>query len=343
MSYAIYTLHFTTPVHFGNAELGGKLEQVSLEYTSDSLFSALCWELHQLGELDYLHEFCEKIMQGSISFSDLLPYIEDTDNDIYKLYIPKPICIIEPTGHVEEDFSLQDARRVATERKQQKKMKYLRTSEVDAYMTALRNGTAYTSPMELGEQELVEQVNCRGEEPLPYYVGTYTFRQDAGLYVLVKYDDNTDFDMLLQVFELLGMTGIGGKRSSGLGKFTVEDTIFLEDEMGIFGDVETGIRGDDGTLYTMLEQTTSPLQMSLSTIIPNAEELSIVANGQYLLRRRSGFTLDHGTLRKRNSVYAIQAGSCFSTRLEGSIVVLDDRVEPPVWRNGKGLFVGLPI
>ena len=50
MKYALYPLQFDTPVHFGCAENGGKLEQSSLTYRADSLFGALCYELSAQGD-----------------------------------------------------------------------------------------------------------------------------------------------------------------------------------------------------------------------------------------------------------------------------------------------------
>lgn len=337
MKYAIYTFRFTTPVHFGSAELGGKLEQVGIEYTSDSLFSAICWELRQLGELDYLQSFCEAVKQGKLLFSDLFPYHIDTQEDTCHLYIPKPVALIESEMVLQTPVSLEEVRQQATARKKQKKMKYLRPSELKPYINALKQSVTYASSLELGEQSLVERVNCRGEEPLPYYVGTYTFRENTGLYVLVQYTDDIDLGILQQVFTSLGQSGIGGKRSSGLGKFIVvdEEPLLLEDEEGIYG--------DDGALYAMLCNTSSSQQMSLSTIIPAENEIPIVAKGQYMLRRRSGFTTGAGELKKRNSVYTLRAGSCFSHPLAGTIAVLDDSIEPPIWRNGKGIFVGLSV
>ncbi|MFC2740522.1 MAG: hypothetical protein ACFN3F_02325, partial [Selenomonas sp.] len=51
MSYAIYPLTFDTPVHFGQAGQGGRLEQAGMECPADVLFSALCAELAAAGSL----------------------------------------------------------------------------------------------------------------------------------------------------------------------------------------------------------------------------------------------------------------------------------------------------
>lgn len=331
MSYAIYTLQFTTPVHFGTAELGGKLEQVGPSFLSDSLFSALCWELRTLGEIETLQEFCNKARQGDIVFSDALPYSIGEQEEFF-FYLPKPV--LPDKGINLADEALQDARKEATERKKQKKMKYLRASEMEPYLQAVANGKPYVSALDLGAQTLVERVNCRGEEPLPYYVGTYSFRPKTGLYVIVQAADEADFDWLQIVFESLGRTGMGGKRSSGLGKFVFADSpLFLGDD----------ICADDKALYALLEDKTAIKQMCISSILPTPEEIPVVAQGTYTLRRRSGFTSGNGMIKKRAGVYMVQSGSCFSQRLDGIITILDGETQPPIWRNGKGLFVGLRV
>ena len=333
MSYVIYTLQFTTPVHFGTAELGGKLEQVGPAFSSDSLFSALCWELRTLGELDTLQAFCEKAQQREILLSDALPYVVGKQEE-YEFYLPKPV--LPDKGINLADEALQDARKEATKRKAQKKMKYLRASEMAPYLQAVANGKPYVSPLKLGIQPLVERVNCRGEEPLPYYVGTYLFRPKTGLYVIAQVADKADFDWLQTVFESLGKTGIGGKRSSGLGKFVFADSPLL------LGD-DIDICADDKALYALLEDKTATQQMCISSILPMPEEIPVVAEGTYTLRKRSGFTSGNGVIKKRPGVYMVQSGSCFSRRLNGTIAVLDSEQKPPVWRNGNGLFVGLRV
>lgn len=332
MSYAIYTLQFTTPVHFGTAELGGKLEQIGLAFSSDSLFSALCWELRTFGELDTLQEFCDKTQRGEILLSDALPYVVGEQEE-FAFYLPKPV--LPDKGINLADEALQEARKEGTERKKQKKMKYLRASEMVPYLQAIRSGKPYVSALHVGVQTLVERVNCRDDEPLPYYVGTYSFHPDAGLYVIVQAQDESDFAWLQTVFESLGHTGIGGKRSSGLGKFIVVNDYFTLDEIGIYT--------DDKALYTLLHDKTAATQMCVSSILPKPDEIPIVAQGTYSVRRRSGFTSGSGVIKKRPGVYMIQSGSCFSKRLDGTIAVLDNEQKPPVWRNGKGLFVGLRI
>ena len=78
MFYKILKLHFLTGVHIGN----GMLTDGEFVIHADTIFSALCLEAMHLP--DGIKKLVEKCKNGSIRFSDGLPYIED------RYYIPKP-------------------------------------------------------------------------------------------------------------------------------------------------------------------------------------------------------------------------------------------------------------
>jgi len=81
-----YKLKFYTPIHFGAAELGGKLEAVNFCYSLDILFSALCCEL---SGSEFFSKFVDAVAQGKIFLFDLLSYSEE------KFYLPNPILLVK--------------------------------------------------------------------------------------------------------------------------------------------------------------------------------------------------------------------------------------------------------
>lgn len=84
--------------------------------------------------------------------------------------------------------------------------------------------------------------------------------------------------------------------------------------------------------------------MNISVLLPNKDDISIVKKGQYKLCKRSGFLSPDGTpAQKKNDVYMIASGSCFPIRMQGEIATLSDATNHPVWRYGKGLYVGLMV
>jgi CRISPR-associated protein Csm4 len=85
--------------------------------------------------------------------------------------------------------------------------------------------------------------------------------------------------------------------------------------------------------------------MTISSIIPANEDISILNNSYYRLKKRGGFITNSGRNydKKKNSVYVVGAGSCFPQKIEGITVVLDKFDGNEILRFGRGIFVGLPL
>lgn len=70
----------------------------------------------------------------------------------------------------------------------------------------------------------------------------------------------------------LGMTGIGGKRSSGWGNYRLEDDPLELSQDDFYG-------GDDAALYKMLSSDHAEYYMTLSSFLPSLEEVKDAASG----------------------------------------------------------------
>lgn len=333
MNYVLYPLQFDTPIHFGCAENGGKLEQSSLTYRSDSLFGALCCELAACGNTAGLQRLHDGAANGSLIFSDLFPYISEEENGL-QLYVPKPVLQIERTkqSFTSEYMAL---RKEATQQKKQKKLSYIRVSQLNTFLQAVKDGKTFDGDdCAVGRDQLLVRVNCSADIPRPYYVHQIQFIKNAGLYGVLGYENEEDRNWLLELMETLGLSGIGGKRSSGYGKFHFREDPIDMDELGLYE--------DDAALYQMLAQTDASVYMCLSSLLPTTEEAACVKDGQYTLCRRSGFlTPDGSVMQKKNDVYMIGAGSCFPKKIKGTLVDVGGQISHPVWRYGKGLYAGL--
>ncbi len=330
MSYFLYQLSFDGPVHFGDTSLGGGLEKAGWAYTSDTLFSSICNELAGQGEYKLLDDFVNLILAGKILLSDLFPY-QLIDGDEPELFLPVPYIYLENNRkHV--SLTLEEAKALSARRKKSKKQPYCRVSELQPYLDSLRAGMQYepAAVMELGNEFITTKVNCRGENPLPYFVKGNVFQPRAGLYLIAKLPD--DFSEVFQnILCSLGLSGIGGKRSSGFGRFhLLDDGLVLDDAYDWYVDTEE--------LYPRLLGRYQSY-MCISSVLPATDELEAVKDGMYKLRKSSGFS--EGI--KRDSVYMLEAGSCFDRRLQGQLVNLGEQAGHPVWRYGRGLYTGLDI
>lgn len=334
MRYSIYFLQFDTPLHFGCGEVGGKLESGSLTYRADTLFGALCCELASYGDQQGLERIHSLAQEGKLLLSDLFPYVmEDGGEGDLELYLPKPIYEEKEQGQTTE-LSFGEMKRQSTRQKQMKKLEYVRVSQLRDFLQdqSAKQSLQWQRPL-CSENQVVTRVNCQGEVPRPYYVQEEVLPEHCGLYGILAYETEEDKDWLLQLLEQLGLSGIGGKRSSGFGKFHFE-------EDGI--DLEDPIFTDDEILYGLLTDQQVTCYMSLSALLPRQEEIATVKKGTFKLVKRSGFvTPDGDPVQKKQDIYMVEAGSCFPTKLSGSIADVSWRSSHPVWRYGKGLFVGL--
>ena len=330
MSYFLYQLCFDGPVHFGDTSLGGGLEQAGWTYTSDTLFSSICTELAGQGEYKLLDDFVNLALEGKILLSDLFPY-QLAAGDEPQLFLPVPYIYMENNRkHV--SLTLEEAKMLSARRKKSKKQLYCRVSELQPYCDSLRTGTQYepATVMELGNEFITIKVNCRGEQPLPYFVKGNVFQPDVGLYIIARLPD--DFgEMFQNILCFLGLSGIGGKRSSGFGRFHLQAGSIALDAI-------TDKCIDIRELYKSLTSKYKHY-MCISSVLPSADELDAVKAGMYKLRKSSGFS--EGV--KRDSVYMLEAGSCFDCRLQGQLVNLGEQAGHPVWRYGRGLYAGLDI
>ena len=158
---------------------------------------------------------------------------------------------------------------------------------------------------------------------------------NTGLYIIAGFIDDDSRELFEAILELLGLSGIGGKRSGGYGKFELaDDPIQLESE---------GIYKDDSALYALLHNKHGKM-MCISTCVPTSEEVATLKQGSYKLQKRGGFVGSAGstTQVKRNSYYVVKEGSVCPKALVGQMLTITgDSLPHPVYRNGMGLWIGV--
>lgn len=334
-TYEIMLLRFTAAVHFGSAHDGGGLEEAVMTAQADTFYSALCREAADQGE-GTLARLVDAVDTGRLLFSSLLPWY-DRGGGAYELYLPRPMTAI--SSKQKEEPSLEEARAASSERKKLKKRGFIRASEMKAYRDGLARGkNLITDEPDFGA--MAEDVHFNGRTRKPYTVASWYFAPEAGLYIILSLDGNEDeWDWFRSIVESLGRSGIGGRRSSGLGKFRLEDEpAFLDATFPLYTE-------DDKALAAMLSDEAASVQMTLSAVLPAKEDIPEAAQGTGKLLRRSGFASSRvmGEVRKMNSIYMMAVGSCFFRRIAGTVADVNQGKGPhPVYKYGKGLYVGLP-
>ena len=303
MKHLIYRLRFSTPVHFGR----GMLNDSAFCFSADTLFSAFYMEALKLGIEEGLYTAAKG---GALCFSDAFPFMKE------RYFLPKPMLYVEPKDPGD-----------SKEKKRFKKIQYVPAELLkDFFRGELEAESCDLS--ELGEESSQVQaaISRIGEDTLPYCVGDFSFREGNGLYLIFALESDREEKLIEVLFQSLSYSGIGGKRSSGKGRFSYE-------RRGLPGELQNAMTRE-GKRY-----------MLLCSALPVEEELESALEGaSYLLQKRSGFILSENfspEQQKKRDLYTFRSGSCFRHRFQGGVYSVNEGGAHPVYRYARGLFLGV--
>ena len=242
MNYVAFKFNFTTAVHFGE----GILNSSANTFFADTLFSSLYIESMKL---NFHNQLLGYVNDGKLSFSDAFPFSKG------QYFLPKPMKFIE---------SMDPGN--SSEKKKIKKIKYLPCDQIDDFLNSKVDLDKLSSVRFCTSSEDARVVirNPNKAEPDPYRVGVCSFNDECGLYVIIGYENQEIFNFTKKIFESLQYSGIGGKRTSGLGKFVLETD-------------------QNCCLFKQLIERKSDTYMTISVAYPADDELEMALNGSSYL------------------------------------------------------------
>lgn len=302
MKYTIYELEFQTGVHFGDAAL----DNTEYTFCADTLFSALCSEAVNMSEgtldtlLDYVHK-------DKLILSDAFPYMNG------EYYIPKPVM------HISNDTNGD-----STIKKKYKKLQYIPVSEIDNYVNGRFDIKKYEG-LDIGEAVTKVSASVRGlEDTMPYRVGVFYYKKKCGVYIIVGYDEDSIKNFTEMLLESLSYSGIGGKRSSGLGRFTFHSKKLPAELSERLGHCDNKC-------------------MTLSVALPKENEIEYAMDGAtYIINKRSGFVASEtysDTYMRKKDLYVFKSGACFTHMFNGDVYDVSCGGRHPVYRYAKPFFM----
>ena len=299
MEVQAYKLDFQT-VHFGN----GNLNESIGSFNASRLYSSLFLESLKLN-VD--KEFLNLSKSANFFLSDSFP-LKDGE-----FYLPKPI------GYPKIPLNSESTRETRRKAKRSKKLRYIKYTDMEDYV----EGNCDVDKLDGTDSFFSKSTVVTKKGIDPYEVGITNFK--TSLYILTI--KHKLLDMLMNSLQY---SGIGGKRSSGYGRFTVEK-LDIPDEFSkniVVNDSEYGV------------------YMTLSTSIPNNDELdSVLPTAEYLLEKSSGFAYSSTSrnLLRKQDLYKFAVGTTLTKTYNGNIFdVRPDDFPHPVWNYAKGLFYKLP-
>jgi CRISPR-associated protein Csm4 len=314
MTWQGYCLHFSAGVHFG----GGALWDAEPTAPADTLFSALCQEALQLYGALGIERLVQWCKDGQLLISDLLPFIGQ------ELYLPKPLRPVQIPAQNEGN---------SVRKKAFKKLQYIPVSQWQIYLAGKLDPLEAAETFgQLGMAEVRTMSASRAPErvetgeALPYSVGVYHFAKENGLYLIVGFAAEQQQRIFETLLEALTYSGLGGKRSAGLGRFTIEK------------------RALPAELTKHLQPATGSC-MALSLCMASPEQLeNAMQDAFYLLAKRSGFVLSETYApeqRRKRDFYAFRAGSCFAAPFQGNVFNVAGEGTHPVYRYAVPLWLRL--
>jgi CRISPR-associated protein Csm4 len=311
MGYYLYRLNFSTALHMGKDSGGASLDDGQMTIHADTLFAALCCEAAGDGRIEQLVGY---FTDGTLTISDALPF---TGDDIF---LPKPVLFV---GNKKRESN-------SGFKKALKRVEYIPLSFFQEYLRGLNQPAVDLEKLSsnFGQLTVSTRVAIKDNTPpLPYHIASWRFEPGCGLYVIVRSEQEEALNTFAALLTKLGLSGIGGKRSSGWGKFDIQ-------QCSVPAEL-TKLINDDKADYQMLLGTALPIDAELDDVL---------SDSWYALVRRGGFirsaTYAPGQLKKR-TLYMLAPGSCLRFRFRGGMYDLSDNGAHPVWRCGNTLFAGV--
>lgn len=308
--YKIIKLKNMSPLHIGTGK--ESYDFSSDELQSDRISAALSAIGIQSGKISNVEKFL-----NSFVISSGFPYLND--NNQTKLFLPRPLGRLNVTDELE-----------AKHRKELKKMKVIPIdiwSDIVSGKTLSQSDFSTIANTDVSKSQTNERVTISNGGSTPFFFEWNFFKSNAGLYFIVDINDSTslDFQLIKELFELLGENGIGTDKNVGGGKFEIEESkITLPN-----------VQNADST-------------MMLSSYIPASESELLTLNldsSRYELINRDGYIAgsNHDDFRhlRKKSIYMFNTASVFATTetLKGKIANLEPKYPNmhPVFRSGRPL------
>ena len=296
MEYKAYKLRFLTGVHFGK----GSLDDTSYAFCADTLFSALCIEALKDSE-QRLNNFVNTVKSGKLIFSDA-----------------KPMCEIKHNNDDDGNSS---------KKKFYKKLQYIPYYSIDDFINGDLIEEVADDFEKLGKRVVRVSAAINGQDQtVPYRVGAFYYNDGNGLYIIVGYENKDALSEFEILTESLGISGIGGERSSGLERFKIEEAVGCDDLLDMIG-----IQSD--------------CYMTLSVSLPNESEMeSVLEDARYKIVKRSGFVASSNYReRRKRDLYVLAAGACVTHKFEGDIYDVGSDDGHAVYRYAKPVFMEVRV
>lgn len=315
-------------VHFGSSVAGFGVEEVDETCHSDTLFSGI---INQLAAVEHLipnfnlKKFLEEFDSPSPPFRiSSFGIVKGTD-----YFLPKPL--IEPTifateqslSEYKKDFKKLKWIHLEDFHKWQNKL--LSGDDVEKYFESYSNVPPPKAPAFLKTLTKTQHRQDRETDASQiYHVGQLFYGDEVYPFFFVEFNSELlSWDWFKEVLQLLGISGLGGRRSSGYGKFTLRyDPILIGDDETTWPKEvrDTTKHGKAIKLWSKVLNHESEGRYLFSLLKPKVINENDYLAYQLLIRKGWFFSNSSFYQMKRKTVYMFSEGSILSKPVEGELL-----------------------
>lgn len=313
MKFKCYELAFSTAMHFGKKDL----DDAEYVLYADTIFSAICHEALNIGGTDLVDKLADMVKNSRFRLSDAFPY--GTVDEKKKYYIPRPMLELDIADKGD-----------SSAKKTLKKLKYIPWDKLQDYLSGDMDIETEADILKknMGRRDIRTMASVKeADDVKSYSVGSYRFSPGWGLYLTIGYENEDDLCIVEDLLTGPGYNGIGGKRSSGFGRFELRNASVTDEILS----------------YLTAETDKNGTYMTVSLSLPEREQLEdVLKDSRYGLIRRGGFisssTYAARQVKKKES-YMFRSGSVFNKTFNGELLDVSSKGSHPVWRYAKPLFL----
>ena len=319
MNYYLFKLRFDTAVHFGTSDSALTLSSAEAHFCADTLFSALCHSAVSLYGSSAADRLCDDVRAGKLVLSDGMPWKGDS------FYIPKPYLNSEIALDVPE-----------TLRKKMKKLRWIAIDTFGSFFSSIRGEQIYEPEDDrFGVREEHTKVQIKEMVAVPYPIGVFRFFDNCGLYFIAGTNDEASAKHLHTLLTGIGLSGFGGRGSTGYGRFQVVEMIDLSKS-----------EKPEHLFWQNALSAESGRYILLTTSMPDdAEWEETLHNAQYQVTRRGGFAHTESTPHafKKRTQYFLSAGSVLTRRFRGALFAVGSKPTDRVFRYSVPIMLGVDL
>lgn len=327
MKYLV-ELHFDHAVHFGSSAAGFGVEEVDETCHSDTLFSGI---INQLASIEHLipdfklKKFIEKFISQTPPFCiSSFGIVKGTE-----YFLPKPL--MEPDKFASDPT-------ITEHRKDFKKLKWIHLDDFHKWQTKMLSGDDIKSYFESYSNEpppkapsflktLTKTQHSQDRETEAsqiYHSGQLFYCDDVYPYFLIDYNsEELSWEWFKEAVRLLGISGLGGRRSSGYGKFILryEPILIGCDDSILPKEIRENTRHRKALkLWNEVLNHKSECEYLFSLLKPKEIMKNDYVAYNILIRKGWFFSNSSFYQMKRKTVYMFSEGSMFKKSIKGELL-----------------------